>query len=164
MFQRGAASESKLTETQRTCADGVRTLLKRLRVVHAERIETTNAEAWYCFEIKTSPESGLRVTIAVVGDVFVFQANGAELRRDLESWWSDPSGWVAECLRVLQELLQTDLRIRLRRTLFGSTTGAVWVSNRDGDGGWSGDLVACRGRGREYSYPATWYLEEASSH
>jgi len=153
-------AERRLTQDQRTLGEGVRTLLKRLHVAYAESLEGNSDESWYRFHIRTPPESTLQVGIAVVGDVVVFEANGVELRWDLEMWGSNSSQWIAGSLDGLAAVLENDLRIRLRPTLFGATVGALWFPGRGGKGTWNGDATAARGKGREYAFPRTWYLRE----
>jgi hypothetical protein len=69
-------------------------------------------------------------------------------------------GWICNCrasriwrlgLSSLEALLGSDLRIRVRRTMWGSTTGAVWIP-APGGGAWSGDLFACVGMGKEQRF------------
>jgi hypothetical protein len=80
MAHQDEEAERRLTKDQRALGEGVRTLLRRLRVVYAESLEGNSDESWYRFHIKIPPESMLQVGIAVVGDVVVFEANGVELR------------------------------------------------------------------------------------
>jgi hypothetical protein len=60
--------ERRLTKGQRALREGVRALLRRLRVAYTESLEGTSDEAWYQFHIKTPPGSDLQVGIAAVGD------------------------------------------------------------------------------------------------
>src|SRR5438067_2505758 len=117
--------ERRLTNDQRALGEGVRRLLQRLRVTYTESLEGTSGESWYRFHIKTPAGSGLQVAIAVVGDTVVFEANGVELRWDLEMWSGNTSQWIAGSLGGLETVFENDLRIRLRPTLFGSTVGAI---------------------------------------
>lgn len=147
---------SLLTAGQRLFADSLRDLFERTRVTYLEQFRRNRAEAWYRFHIETV-DSRLSVFLDVVGDVFVFTANEAELRRDLSAWRDDTSGWTSECLRIVAVLLRNDLRIRVRRTLFGRIKGAIWLPDDQGNGSWNGDLAACRGHGRESVFPKEWY-------
>jgi hypothetical protein len=107
------------------------------------------------FAILTQPDSGLTVKVVIIADRFGFVANSAEAYWDLEPW-PDTRTWMKDCLEFLDALLATELRIRVRKGWLGGETGAVWVplGNR---AGWAGDLLACRGKGVEYRFPAPWY-------
>src|SRR5262249_4971844 len=148
-----------LTNDQRVLADGVRTLLRRLGVAYTESLEGNSAESWYRFHIKTPAESALQVSIAVVGDVVVFEANGVELRWDLPAW-EHSAQWISDSIDGLAVVVENDLRIRLRRNVLGLTTGAIWFPLPDGKGTWNGDRAAARGKGREYTFPKPWYLRQ----
>ncbi|MCZ6708169.1 MAG: hypothetical protein O7A71_09525 [Chloroflexi bacterium] len=84
-------------------------------------------------------------------DSFHFTANGAHLWLEAAHFVSDEQDWTPAILEVLDALLSHDLRIRLRRTLFGGRAGAVWIPGSPG--AWNGDLWACRGRGEEVVFP-----------
>jgi len=161
MAHQDEEAERRLTKDQRALGEGVRTLLRRLRVAYTESLEGTSDESWYQFHIKTPPGSALQVGIAVVGDVVVFEANRVELRWDLEMWGRNGSQWIAGSLDGLAAVFENDLRIRLRPTLFGSTAGAIWFPGTSGGKGtWNGDATAARGKGREHTFPRPWYLHE----
>ncbi len=159
MAHQDEEAERRLTKDQCALGEGVRTLLRRLRVAYTESLEGTSDESWYRFQIRTPPGSRLQVGIAVVGDVVVFEANGVELRWDLEAWGGDGSPWIAGSLDGLAIVFENDLRIRVRPTLFG-TAGAIWFPGSRGEGAWHGDSRAARGRGREYIFPRIWYLQD----
>lgn len=140
------------TYRQRLLAERVRDELRAARVAFKEVIETTSSETLYVFEI-TSPQGvALQIAVMVLDDVFEFNANGARVRIVGE----DDSQWIDECARVLGLLLSSQLRIRLRRTLFGKRDGAIWVPAAEGQGSWHGDLSAIRGDGEEFVFPK-WF-------
>jgi len=147
-----------LTNDQRVLGDGVRTLLRRLGVAYTESLESNSAESWYQFHIETPAQSTLQVNIAVVGDVVVFVANGVELRWDLPAR-EYSSQWISDSLDGLAVVFENDLRIRLRRTSFG-TAGAIWFPLPGGKGTWNGDGAAARGEGREDTFPKPWYRRQ----
>src|SRR5262245_55147768 len=141
-----------LTNDQRVLGEGVRTLLRRLRVAYTESLEGNSPESWCRFHIKTPAESALQVSIAVVGDVVVFEAKGVDLRWDRPAW-EHTSQWISDSLDGLAVVFESDLRIRLRPSIWRSTTGAIWFALPGGKGAWHGDRAAARGKGREYTFP-----------
>jgi hypothetical protein len=60
-------------------------------------------------------------------------------------------------LSALEQLLNNPLTVRIRRTWFGRTRGAIWVPDARGHGAWSGERGACRGKGREVTFGSNWY-------
>jgi len=147
--------EQLLTTVQHRLSDAVRSSLHRAHAIYSETVDDTRAESWVSFHLVTSPSSHARVEIVVVDDRFGFIANDASLYLDRIAWGDDAVAWIRTCVEVLDALLASDLRIRVRKTLFGRRTGAVWIPARNG--GWNGDLVACRGRGEEKVFPRPWF-------
>ena len=131
----------------------MRVCLKKMLVAFTESIEANRAEEWFVFRIATADPS-LHVDVVIVDDRFGILANGAALYRDRSPWADDTDGWVTTSIEVLESLLQSDLRIRVRRTMFGGSAGAIWVER---EAAWNGDLIACRGMGTEFRLPAPWY-------
>lgn len=153
-------AENLILDVQRVFADRLRDLLKTVQCDYTEEIKGTSAEAWYSFILRTE-DPRPSVIMNIVGDAFVFVVNGAEMRLDLAAWGDDTEAWMRESLRVVDILLRNDLRIRLRRTLFGRSTGAVWIADVKNDGVWNGDRAACGGTGREVIFPRRWYKRTA---
>lgn len=158
MADQSIDGERQLTPDQQVLGAGVRALLRDLHVSHTEALEANRGESWYRFNITTPPGSDLRVDIAIVSDVVVLTANGVQLRWDLNAW-TDVSAWIAASLDGLAVVFRNELRLRLRRTVFGGTAGAICFPGAT-QGTWNGDGRAARGEGREYMFPAPWYLVE----
>ena len=97
-----ATADRLLTDDQRRFANLMRDGLIKGGVQFDERVDGNGHEAWYVFEIKTSPHLSLRASIALVDDMFVFEANGAEMHRDRAGW---PDGaakeWMDECVGLV---------------------------------------------------------------
>jgi hypothetical protein len=89
----------------------------------------------------------LTAEVNIGPELFQFEANGAQLRLYSQDVRDDFDRWVELCDEVFRALLTHDLRIRLRRTLFGRRHGAVWVPGQPG--GWNGELFAVLGWGHE---------------
>ena len=140
------------TYRQRLLAERVRDQLRAAHVAFKEVIETTSSETLYVFEITSAQGAALQIAVKVLDDVFEFNANGARVRIVGE----DHSQWIGECARVLGLLLSSQLRIRVRRTLFRKRDGAIWVPAEEGQGSWHGDLSAIRGDGEEFVFPK-WF-------
>jgi hypothetical protein len=150
--------EQLLTDTQRRFAEAVRACLSDARVSFSETIDGNQSESWYSFRIQAVTDA-LEVSVDIVDDQFTFGANGAHLIIARTAWDpGDVDEWIAESIECLRALLQNELRLRVRRTLLGGTTGAVWIT-RDGgkSGGWNGDLAAVRGKGEEKRFAWPWY-------
>jgi hypothetical protein len=143
--------EDLLTAAQRELAQGVRDRLQRAGARFREGIDSNGTESWHRFTLDIRPERNLSVEIFLASDVFQFLANSADLRLEAQDAGNDPAAWAAESLRVLDALLDSELRIRVRRTLFGRSTGAVWVPIDRG--AWNGDPLAYLGFGREDRLP-----------
>lgn len=144
------------TESQHDLADRVRASLHAARVAYAEHVHADRVESWNRFLIKVPPQLPLEFEVAVSGDQFWITANSAVFYVQL-SGFSDETEWVQESEQRLNALLRADLRIRVRNTWFWGNTGAIWVPAYSRPGTWSGDLLACRGIGKEFLFSRPWY-------
>jgi hypothetical protein len=154
-----ARGKDDLTPRQLMLSARVRELLTAERVRFEEGIQL-NGEAVYVFTIATFSETQLTVRIIVVDDVFQFEANGALLMRDLAR--QDDRDWVEECSWVLGLLLQSDLRIRECRTIFGGTARGIWLSTGENEGAWNGEWPAVRRRECPEQVFSNWYQRSDS--
>ena len=154
------APEDLLVDAQKRLTQRVRERLRRFSVDFAESIEATRDEAFVIFAIATKADaSDLHVELNVLGEQFNVMANEARFFIPLGAHerGHDVYGWVARCEQAVDALLESDLRIRVRKTLFGHT-GAIWITGAiANESGWSGDAWACRGYGRELVFLHPWY-------
>jgi hypothetical protein len=110
-------------------------------------------EPYVQFELPTSPDLDLRVTLIVHGDVFVINVNETNVRIESDSY---PPGmeeaWLDDSVAMLDYLITHDLRMKTRRGLLGGRTGAIYFESINGERGWSGEIFAiwC-GKKQEYS-------------
>ena len=154
---RADSSKGQTTPTQRRLADAVCRELEQAHARYEESMKCNNAECWIVIKILTPPGSGLDVSVFVVGDTMLFTANGADFYVDHAAFQFDDDAWITGATDVIARLLQSELRIRLRKTLFHGVRGAVWLPGNGDGGAWSGDLVAVRGKGVEVKFPVPWY-------
>lgn len=155
--------EEMLSSPQREMAAGIGAVLGEFSVRYTETVENVGNEFWPAFHVATLPGSGLDVKIAIITDSVHFHANEAEARFDWAAWNLDTARWINDVPAELRTLFRHDLRIRVRRTLFGHLTGAVWFPGASaGDGSWNGDRAATRGKGRERIFPKPWYVQKAT--
>ena len=147
---------ANLTARQQHLVNAIRACLARHSAAFDEGAEPV-AEPIHVFDIRTT-DPRLRVRILILDDAFHIEADEALLVRDLAAY---PQGgdeaWTADCVSVLDKLLSEDLRIRVRKPLLFSPTGAIWVPAGAGESGWSGEEGAVRGKGTEAVFPG-WYL------
>jgi hypothetical protein len=99
------------------------------------------------FNLHVREPHRLTAEVNVGPELFQFEANGAQLRLYSQDVRDDLDRWVQLSDETFKALVTHDLRIRLRRTLFGRWHGAVWVPGQPG--AWNGELFAVRGWGRE---------------
>ncbi len=154
------SDEALLTDLQRRFADEVRQRLTARNAAFSTETSSTRDEAFIEFFLESNyPE--LRFSVIIVADRFGLLANGAGLYRDRDGdWLDDREGWLMESMDVMERILSHDLRIRVRKTWFGGTTGAIWISAGTA-GAWSGERAACRGKGVEYIFPLPWFRTRA---
>ena len=145
------AAPDSLTPEQREIAIAVRRALIRASLEFYEEIG--GAEPVVTIKPALAPALLLEVSFHVGIDNFAVIANHADLRLAVQDAQLDEKKWVRLCIQTIEALLAHDLRIRVRRTLFGGRTGAVWVPLNGG--AWNGDLLAYLGRGREQTFPWT---------
>ncbi len=146
--------EGMITDSQRVLAERVRHRLTQAAAAFGEDLVSNRWEAWYIYHLEARASTKLKVEVRIGGDQFSIAANGADLRVELAGY--DVSSWIVGCLNILDALIKSDLRIRVRRGLLGRVTGAIWVP--DGVGGaWNGDLQACRGKGQESVFLKPWF-------
>ncbi len=139
------------TDEQKELAELIEELLDTAGAVF-RRVERGGAEPWYRILIDPTCDGKLTVSIDIAPDMFAMDANGASLRlARLDS--PDGATWIETCLGTLTRLANDDLTVRLRRTLFGRTVGAVRIPSDDGNHVWNGELLACRGMGKVHSFP-----------
>jgi hypothetical protein len=152
-------AKRELSEFQASVAERVRTLLNEASVQFTEDVVVVpGGEVMDSFVIATRSEIPLTVNFLVLDDQFNVLANGAEIHVYFAQ--RDPakeSQWVTRAINTVGILIRNDLRIRIRQTLFGRETGAVWVPAGTYTGGWAGDGAAARGKGREYIFPHPWF-------
>jgi hypothetical protein len=99
------------------------------------------------FTLHVRERHRLTAEVNIGPELFQFEANGAQLRLYSQDVRDDFDRWVQLCDETFQAILTHDLRIRLRRTVFGRWHGAVWVPGQPG--AWNGELFATFGWGRE---------------
>ena len=141
-----------LTAIQATLSTAVRERLNASSVSFTESIEDETNEVVVLLVIDTAHE-GLGVAIQVLDDQFHFWANEAKMCVH-RAVWEHAEDWVATCSEVVDSLLSNDPRIRVRRTAFGGSAGAVWIASA---AGWNGERRTYEGEGTEYVFPAPWY-------
>jgi hypothetical protein len=134
---------------QRELAARVRS---RLRVANAAFDEDviTHHEARvteFLFRLHVRERTRLTAEVNIGPELFQFEANAAQLRLYSQDVRDDLDRWVQLSDETFKALVTHDLRIRLRRTLFGRWHGAVWVPGQPG--AWNGELFATLGWGRE---------------
>lgn len=105
------------------------------------------------------PERRLEVTIRIGADALELDADGAVLRVDRVDFGDDGPTWLDACKALFRRLLAHDLTLRTRRTLTGRRVGAIHVPTGEGEGFWSGELLACLGLGRTRTVPRWWSAE-----
>jgi hypothetical protein len=147
-------NSSVVTEEQRQLAEYVRELLDSLGVPYEVSVQG-GLEAWYHVKLGIPERHQLSIEFFIAPDSFQVDANGADLRYGVMDAGDDAVRWLKESQEIVRALLHNELRIRLRRTLFGGRTGAIWVP-ADAGGRWNGDLLAVLGVGREYRYTEWW--------
>jgi hypothetical protein len=110
-------------------------------------------ESYVQFELGTSANLSLRVTLTVHGDLFAISANEAGVRIESTGYTSGmEAAWLKDSSDMLEYLIRHDLRIRTRRGLLGRRAGAIYFESPSGKGAWAGDLFArWWGKEREYS-------------
>lgn len=140
-----------LTPEQRDIASAIRRALTQAGVEFHEAIG--GAEPVLTIKPVLAPALKLEASFHVGGDNFVMIANGVDLRLAVQDARLDEKAWARMCIDTVEALLAHDLRIRVRRTLFGGRTGAVWVPLNGG--GWNGELLAYLGLAREEVFPWT---------
>ena len=101
----------------------------------------------FYFNLHVREPHRLTTEVNIGPELFQFEANGAQLRLYSQDVRDDFDQWVQLCDQTFKALVAHDLRIRLRRTLFGRSHGAVWVPGQPG--AWNGELFATLGWGRE---------------
>jgi len=97
------------------------------------------------WDLKTS--TGIQLRLRLYDDSFHMFANACEVRIVRTG---DPQPWATGCLAAITALVAHPLRLRTRRTLFGRRTGAIFLDAPGG--GWSGELLAVLGLGREETF------------
>jgi hypothetical protein len=132
--------------------DGV---LRKHGVISARRDDpqTPNGSC-HSWDLKTG--AGVEVRLQLFDDSFHMFANACEVRIDRTE---DAQPWEKVCLAATAALVAYPLRLRTRRTLFGGRTGAIFLDGPDR--GWSGELLAVLGVGREETF--TEWLSRAES-
>jgi hypothetical protein len=108
-------------------------------VAIADNIDGALREHGVMFERRDDPR--------LYGDSFHMFANACEVRIVRTG---DPQPWATGCLAAITALVSHPLRLRTRRTLFGRRTGAIFLDAPGG--GWSGELLAVLGLGREETF------------
>jgi hypothetical protein len=144
-----------LTDSELGFARRIEEVLQAAKVIY-ERLDievSPPLESHVQFELDTSANLSLRVTLTVHGDLFVINANEADARIQSTGYTSGmEAAWLEDSSDMLEYLITHDLRIRTRRRLLGRRAGAIYFESISGKGVWAGDLFACWwGKERKYS-------------
>jgi hypothetical protein len=146
---------SKLMDHELRFARRIEDVLQAANVIY-ERLDVEGSpplEPHVQFELATSADLNLRVTLTVHGDLFAISANEADVRIESSAYASRmEEAWLEDSSDMLEYLVTHDLRIRTRRGLLGGCTGAIYFESMSGKGAWAGELFAIWwGKEREYS-------------
>jgi hypothetical protein len=143
-----------LTDHELGFARRIEEVLQAANVIY-ERLDievSPPLESHVEFELGTSANLSLRVTLTVHGDLFVINANEADVRIESTGYTSGmEAAWLEDSSDMLEYLITHDLRIRIRRGLLGRRAGAIYFESISGKGAWAGDLFA-RWWGKERKY------------
>jgi hypothetical protein len=143
-----------LTDSELGFARRIEEVLQAAKVIY-ERLDievSPPLESHVQFELDTSANLSLRVTLTVHGDLFVINANEADARIQSTGYTSGmEAAWLEDSSDMLEYLITHDLRIRTRRRLLGRRAGAIYFQSISGKGVWAGDLFA-RWWGKERKY------------
>jgi len=158
---------SSESEAQRQLTALLRDHLSTSRISFTEHVEHGSVECWTKFAVNAPPGVALVFKLSVGGDQFTVTANHASVIVEIADFGAaEEKQWIDRSMQIVDVLLRSDLRIRVRRTWFWGQTGAIWVPEDARDSGnWNGDLLACRGKGTEFCFARPWYerVEDRSS-
>lgn len=137
--------QRNLTDHELRFARRIEDVLQVANVIY-ERLDievSPPLESHVQFELGTSANLDLRVTLTVHGDLFVISANEADVRVESTAYTSEvEEAWLDDSSDMLEYLVTHDLRIRTRRGLLGRRTGAIYFESISGKGAWAGELLA----------------------